>query len=289
MSAEDQATNRTPTLWRAPRRWRDGPRAVTASFRLLPDFVIIGAQKAGTTSLFRYLSQHPEVLPSARKEVHYFDLQLDRGERWYRSQFPTRFERDRVRAREGRCLTGEASPYYLFHPLAPARARALVPEARLIALLREPVDRAFSHYHHEKRAGREPLEFGAAIERERAEFSAESERLIAQPERYSEFHHRHCYLHRGRYADQLEHWLESFPAEQLLILRSEDLFDHPAETFSRVLEFIGLSPWAPGVFEKHNIGRYDQIETNDRRGIEEFFREPNAQLRERFGSEFHWD
>ena len=147
--------------WARPVRYR--ARVLTAPARALPDFVILGAQKAGTTSLYAYLCAHPDVRAAARKEVHYFDLNYARGATWYRSMFPLAAGLARERRGGRRVLVGEASPYYLFYPLAAERAGAVVPSAQLIVLLRDPVERAWSHYRHEVKAGREPLEFEAAL------------------------------------------------------------------------------------------------------------------------------
>jgi Sulfotransferase domain len=132
----------------------------TARARSLPGFLIIGAQKAGTTALYAYLRWHPAVLGPSWKEVSFFDRHYSRGEAWYRGQFPNALRLQLVERRSGaRPIVGEASPSYLFHPLAPERVAALLPGARLVALVRNPVERAFSHYQHEVALGREPLSF----------------------------------------------------------------------------------------------------------------------------------
>ena len=121
-------------------------RYATADLRGRPHFVILGTQRGGTSSLFRWLNAHPDVLRPTRKEIHYFDIHYDKGARWYRSQFPL--------ARRGK-VTGEASPYMLYHPLAPARAaRGLPRTTRLIVLLREPVERTVSDYWFSRRRRR---------------------------------------------------------------------------------------------------------------------------------------
>ena len=149
------------------RRLRADYRQLTAPLRGLPSVLIIGAQKGGTTSLFSYLVQHPDVLAPLTKEIHYFDLQYDREDKWYRGHFPF------ARRLERGAVTIDASPYYLPHPLVPARAAQLVPEAKLVAVLRDPVDRALSHYHHEVRAGRESLSFADAIDQEAERLAGE--------------------------------------------------------------------------------------------------------------------
>src|SRR6187200_1451927 len=144
----------------------------TARGRPLPDFLVIGAQKAGTTALYAYLRWHPGITGPSWKEVSFFDRHWWRGEAWYRGQFPLR---------AGGRLVGEASPSYLFHPLAPERARSLVPDAKLIALVRNPVDRAYSQYQHAVALGREPLSFEDALAAEDERLVGEVERLLADP------------------------------------------------------------------------------------------------------------
>ena len=130
------------------------PRLVTAPQHALPDFLLLGAQKAGSTSLYVHLMQHPQIIGVARKELHFFDYKSALGSWWYRTNFPTKAEMAQRSAALGKpVLTGEASPYYLFHPHAARRIARLLPDVKLIALLRNPVDRAFSHYHHEVRGG----------------------------------------------------------------------------------------------------------------------------------------
>ena len=128
----------------------------TAGRRVLPDFLIAGAKRGGTTSLWKWLQQHPGVLPmfpavQQIKSPHFFDIHWTRGERWYRSHFPTRAAVDRAAGRLGyRPVVGEASPYYMFHPFAPERVAATAPDAKVIMLLRDPVDRAYSNFRERR-------------------------------------------------------------------------------------------------------------------------------------------
>jgi hypothetical protein len=206
-------------------------RRPTASLRGRPDFLILGAQRSGTTSLYRYLAEHPAVARPLRKEIQYFTLHHGRGESWYRAHFP-------IVGRQR--LSFEATPYYLFHPLAPTRAAATVPGAKLIALLRDPVTRAFSHWQHNASRGLETVGFDAALDAEAARVDGEGERLAADPTYRSDAHRLWSYMARGQYAEQLERWLAHYSREQLLVLRSEDLYERPAATHRRVLAFLEL-------------------------------------------------
>ena len=265
------------------RRLRADYRTLTAPLRGLPSALVIGAQRSGTTSLFNYLVRHPDVHPSFGKEIHYFDLHYDRGVRWYRGRFPYRY-----RLREG-ALTLDASPYYLMHPRAPERAAQLLPGAKLVALLRNPVDRAFSHYQHEVRDGRETLSFAEAIEQEAERLAGEEERLRADPAYYSFNHHRYSYVRRGQYVEQLRRWVEHFPRSRLLVLQSEWLFRDPAAAIGAVQDFLGLRPYRNEVYEPFYQGRYDrEMPPGLRRRLVAHFEPHNRELYRWLGQEFDW-
>jgi hypothetical protein len=235
------------TRIRLRRSWQAGrvrARRVADRPRALPELLIIGTQRGGTTSLYEYLSRHPDVVPPLGKELQYFSVEHGRGEAWYRAHFPTERAVERRRHRGADCLVFEASPYYLFHPHAPRRAAATVPGAKLIALLRDPVERAYSHYAHMQQRGLEPLSFEDAVAAEPERLAGEVERMQADPTYESRAHRLWSYVSRGRYAPQLSEWLAHFPRPQLLVLKSEDLFADPGAVYGRVLEFLGLRPLA---------------------------------------------
>ena len=218
----------------------------TVPMRPPPDFLIVGTKRGGTTSLHAYLAEHPGVLsmfpaPNA-KGTYFFDEEFERGERWYRSHFPTAAARRRVARRTGdRVVSGESSPYYLFHPLAPERARALVPSAQIVMLLRDPVVRAWSHYRERMRHDTESLSFPEAVEAEAERLAGEEERIRREPG-YKSLAHRHqSYVTQGLYATPVARWLEAF-GDQVLVLRSEDLYDAPQDVYDQVLRHLGLAP-----------------------------------------------
>jgi hypothetical protein len=279
--------NHQPTIletMKAPlRRLRSDYRTLTAPLRGLPSALIIGAQRSGTTSLFNYLVRHPDVRPPYGKEIHYFDLHYARGVRWYRGRFPYGYRL------HGGALTLDASPYYLMHPQAPARAARLLPDVRLVVLLRNPVDRAFSHYQHEVRDGRETLSFSEAIEKEPERLAGEEERLRADAGYYSYTHHRYSYTRRGHYIEQLRRWAEHFPRTRLLVLQSERLFRDPAVAIGAVHEFLGLRPHRGESYQPFLQGKYDrEIPTELRRKLVTHFEPYNRELYQWLGQEFDW-
>ncbi len=256
-------------------------RLATLSRRPLPDFLVIGAAKAGTTSLYRYIWPHPDVRKPWRKEPHFFDLRYERGEDWYRAQFPLIVRSPRT------WITGEATPYYLHHPLVPDRVKLMLPDAKLIVLLRDPVERAFSHWRHNVRMGAESRSFESAIESERENYD-EVEELMRTGDREAVAEHRMSYIARGRYAEQLERWFERFPRERFLILQSEQFFEAPGDAYKQVLAFLGLASFSGVAFEIYNKGVESPLDPEVRARLVDDFREPNRRLYELLGTDFGW-
>jgi len=254
-------------------------RRLDAGNRPLPSFLIIGAAKAGTTSLHEHLCEHPRVAVPRAKEVHYFDFSYRRGSSWYRAHFP--------RARPGE-ISGESTPYYLFHPAVPERVARDLAGVKLIALLRDPIDRAFSHHNHEASSGYESLSFEEAIAAEPERLRGEEEKLLRDPGYRSFSHQHHSYLARSRYAEQLERWLRCFDREDLLILAAEDLFARPAETVEAAQRFLGLEPDAPADLSPRNIRSYSPIAPQLRQRLQEEMEPHNQRLREIAGRDFSW-
>ncbi len=257
---------------------------------VLPDFSICGAQQSGTSFLYQALARHPQVAPAARKEIHYFDYNYAKGPVWYRSHFPTALgQRFAACLHRGRRVTGEASPYYLFYPHAAHRAHQLVPQARLIVLLRNPVDRAYCHYQHEVARGREDLSFAEAIDKEPKRLAGEVQRILDDAQYTSANHRFYTYVSRGIYVDQIDRWLQYFDRNQLLVLQTEEMFKHPVEALDRVCHFLRIAPLKrkpqPG---RAQPSRDVPIDTKLRHRLDEVFRPHNERLAQRFGTHLSW-
>jgi len=221
------------------------------------------------------------MTPATTKEVHFFDFNFAQGWDWYLQHFLAPVGGENL-------ITGEASPYYLFHPLVPQRVRALLPEVKLIVLLRNPVDRAWSHYHHEVRWGFESLPFEEAMAAEAARLAGEVEKMRLDENYYSYNHQHYTYLARGIYVEQLQRWMELFPRNQFLILKTEDLEANPAAVVSQTLRFFGLPEVQGGVKVRYNAGAYPQMSDGWRQKLGEYFRSPNQRLEEYLGINFDW-
>jgi hypothetical protein len=255
----------------------------------MPEYVIVGGQRCGTTSLYQYLVEHPGVAAATTKEVHFFDLNYERGARWYRGHFPTAAYLRARSTRVGvRATTGEASPYYLFHPRAPYRLADMLPDVKLIVMLRDPVSRMISQYHHEVALGDEVLPFDRAVEMEAERLAGEEERILAEPTYTSYAHQHHSYFARGLYADQLERWFSVFPREQILIIESRRFFKDPTGEMDRVLDFLHLPRGERREFEAHNARAYAPIEDGLRAELYERYAPHNERLYDLLGDDFGW-
>jgi hypothetical protein len=270
-----------PGVGHTSERLRRRARLATAGARRLPDFLVIGAQRAGSTSLFAQLCEHPGVAAPSHKEIHYFDNQSVRGLRWYRSHFPP------AAAARGR-ITGEASPYYLFHPAAPARVAEALPDVRLIALLRDPVARAHSHHQLSVRDGHEPLGFEEALRAEPERLAGEDARLRTDRAYRSHAHRHQSYAARGLYAEQLRRWHEHVSPERLLVVLSEELFADPARTTAGVLGFLGLDAADLPPLPVRNQRAYPPMSDAARAFLEARFEAPNRELADLLGRDLGW-
>lgn len=258
--------------------------------RVLPNFIIIGAQKCGTTSLFDYMSRHPQIARAFEKEVRFFDLNYDKGLNWYRSHFPTvqRMFFDKYLLRRN-IVTGEATPDDLWDPRSAKRVHDVLPDTKLIVLLRNPIDRAYFHYHHEVRLGREDISFERAIHRELEQMIPEQETLIGDDEYLNTTYRRYWYLSRGIYADQLQNWSEYFPMENFHIEMAEDLFADTPSTLNRVLDFLELPPIRSIPFNQRNAGSYSKMSTDMRKTLVDFYKPHNEKLSHMLKLELDWD
>ncbi len=240
-----------------------------------PDFVILGAQKCGTTSLHALLSTHPQVVTAPEKEVHFFDRHWERGEAWYRSQFPGRDEHPGT-------IAGEATPHYLFHEPTPERMARVAPDARFVVLLRDPVERAYSHHQMQVRRGMEHVRCEAALR-------LEAQRLAMGGGAVA----RYSYQARGRYAEQLERWFACFPRDRFLVLESGGVFRATRATLAtlgRLTGFLGIDPFPEDTVlaRRASGGSYRPMSPRTRRELVEAFTPHNERLFRLLGVRWPW-
>lgn len=261
---------------------RVSARALLSGARPLPHFLVIGAQRAGSTTFFGNLADHPDVRPPIRKEVHYFSGNYERGINWYRAHFPL------SPARVPSWKTFEATPYYLFHPMAPSRIHQALPNVQLIVILRDPIDRAASHYRLNVARGNEHLTFEEAILAEPARVPTSLRDLPPGSPEFDQ-HRLYSYIARGHYAEQLERWFSFFEPSRFHIVDFADLANDLRGTIASAANFLGLRDFEGGAPRRRGMTTSPvaaQIDGADR--LSDHFRPHNERLFKLLGRTFDW-
>ena len=278
-------------MLRASRRWRE----FTASKRMLPQFIIAGAPKCGTTALYRYLLSHPQVLaPSPPSyEIGYFSDYYDHELNWYRARFPLKTAASWRSKRAGgkTIVTCEHTPFYVMHPLAAERMAATLPGAKIIILLRNPVDRAFSHYQHEFRSGQETLSFREAVAMENQRITGEVARMQSEPGYRSPTYVRHAYLNQGEYKSKVERFFNHMSHDNIMVVQSERLFSRTQEILNEVVDFLHLDRFKLDGVRPFNAGSYPPLDKADpelAHDLRNRFRPHNESLYAYLGTDFGW-
>ena len=264
-------------------------RVITRSIRVLPDFIIIGAGQCGTTSLYNYLIQHPNIYPSSKKEINFFDYNFDKCISWYKLHFQTKFQKFfKTQICKKNFLTGEATPHYLFNPSVPKRVQKTLPKIKLIVILRNPVDRAYSHYSKDVTLGRQTLSFTEIINHE--------EKLKETPIKNNNTENSNLYniwnslyFGRGIYVDQLKNWLDVFPRDQFLILKTEDMNADLTKTLNKVFQFLNISKFQVKDIKRTNVGKYEKMDQSTRKILIKFYKQHNQQLYKNTRIDFDWE
>jgi hypothetical protein len=255
-------------------------RQRTIGRRVLPSYVIVGAQKAGTTFLQSILTQHPEVGEPLRKEPNYFSFNYTKGEEWYRANFPIE---------EPGLITGDATTNYMFDPRAAERMARMLPDAKIIMLLREPVGRARSHHQMSVAVGDDTLPFGEAIAQEDQRLEGEVEKMLRDPAYAAWSFRRFSYRSRGLYLEQLKRLESFYPKDRILVMDSGFLFKNTDEALAEVEGFLGLKDWKPSRYKAENVAKVkSEVDEETIASLQEFFRVPNAELFEHLGRAPLW-
>ena len=261
----------------------------TQYFHTLPDFLIIGAAKCGTSSLYDYLMEHPCVGKSLTKQIHFFDRYYDRQLSWYRVCFPFIWEKFVIeKFKKKHFSTGEATAHYMTHPLAAKRAYEIVPNAKIIVMLRNPVDRAYSHYQMEKDHNKEKSSFEEAIEKEPQLIKGEFEEMLNNKNNSGRNYPHRAYIKSGEYIDQIKLWRELYPAENFYFVNSEEFNKNTSFVYNEVLKFLGLHPFELKKYKKIRKRNYEKMNPEIRKKLIEYFDPYNKKLYEYLGIDFNW-
>jgi len=258
-------------------------RIMTNQLRVLPDFVVIGGTKSGTTSLHYYLIQHPGII--SERNVHFFEYMQTNSIEWYRAYFPTKAYKNFKKL-----TVGEQTATYLSHPLIPKRIHTTIPNAKLIVVLRNPVDRAYSNYKHQVREGIEKRTFEDAIKSElkRIEICKNNPEYKINN---NDFNNNvvFSYLRHGIYVDFIKAWMKFFTKEQFLILPTYELNNNRVKFLKQVFDYLNVPNFEINDIKRQNVGEYKKLDKSTRKFLVDYYRPHNERLFELLGKKFEWD
>ena len=260
---------------------------LTSSFRVLPNFFVIGPGRTGTTSLYHYLYQHPCIIKSAYDELGFFDDNFHLGLNWYRSLFPTKFTQKKVESKYKKFLTYDVTPQLIRRPWTARRISSYFPNAKLIVVLRNPVDKTYSHYYLSTMESNEKRSFEEIITKEIEEF--QKTKYEDKDDFYFSTVVEGSYLARSFYQEQLEIWFKLFPKKQILIIKSEDLSNKTSEVLQNIFNFLMLPEYKIKNVSKHRVSDYSEMNSSTRKTLVEFFKPYNKKLYEFLDRDFGWD
>tara|TARA_Y100001936_G_scaffold169582_1_gene165848 strand:+ start:14113 stop:15009 length:897 start_codon:yes stop_codon:yes gene_type:complete len=267
-------------------------RYITSQIRLQPSFIIIGYPKCGTTSLYDYLIQHPNIGSASRKELDFFNLAYKRGIQYYKSHFPTTFSKKSFENKfNSKFITGEATPLYISHPYALSRIRKHFPDIKLILLLRNPIDRAFSHYQHQRRGNLDKItKFEEVINLDK-----ERHKVINEKYENNEITHENQglfmqgYIEMGKYINDIERLYDLFDKKQILILFTDELNHKRDYVLKTVFEFLGIPEINIPDTTHKNVGNYQDMDIKTRELLIKFYEPYNKKLEDFLDLKLDWN
>ena len=265
-------------------------RYISAKNRILPNFLILGAHKAGSSSLYLNLIKHPNILPAITKEIMYFDAYYG-STKWYKANFPLKKEYEKVLREKDICRVGEATPQYLFHPLVPERVKKTIPNTKFIVALRNPIDRAYSHYNHNIYKKIEPLDFQQALEKRKDKLERAKELTLKNDVNGIRYYENFSYLEKGEYASQLEKWFKLFSKNQFFIFKTEDLNQ---KTWKMIFNFLDLPDFdfkeeKFSVRTDYQTHKWEPMKESERKWLVEYYKTHNEKLAKLLDIELDWD
>ena len=261
---------------------------LTSSFRVLPNFFVIGGVRCGTTSIYHYLGQHNCIKQAAYDELGYFDDNFHLGLNWYRSLFPTKFMQKNIESEYKKFLTYDVTPFYIYNPLVVDRIFKFSPNAKIIAVLRNPIDRAYSNYNQkmqdegDTKTTFEEIVYSEIEKIENDENDEENHAFLVD-----EFYE--LLLARGFYAKQLEFWFKKFPRKNVLLISSEELATNTDNTVSEIFEFLEVPNQKISDLTKQNERKYPRMKDSTRNTLINFYKPYNEKLFGMLDSKFDWD
>ena len=258
-----------------------GLSGITASSRVLPDFIISGTVRSGTTSLYYNICEHPSVLPADYDEIGFFDSNYHLGINWYRSMFPTEKEMERVKKETNFAITGEDTPFYFWKKEAAERILKDIPNSKIIIIFRNPVDRAYSNYQLGIRKKTETLSFEDAIDEEMNFLEKHSFRESVD--------RRRSYLSKGFYENQIKIWFNVFPRVKIHILSTEDMQKNPEKTLLKIFQFLVIPNYTLKNPQKQKSSEYKKMDEKTRKILLDFYKPHNEKFFQIIQERFDWN
>ena len=258
-----------------------GFSGITASTRVLPDFIIMGTVRSGTTSLYYNICEHPSVLPAAYDEIGFFDSNYHLGIKWYQSMFPKQKEMQEIKKNTGFSITGEDTPFYFWKKEAIDRIFQCLPNVKIIAIFRNPVDRAYSNYNLGLRMNTEKSTFEETIDEE-IEF-LENNSFRDSIER------RRSYVTKGIYEKQIKSWFDVFPRKQIHILSTEEMQQNPQDELLKIFKFLEIPEYIIKNPQKQKLAEYEKMKMETRKKLLNFYKSYNENFFEMIKQRFNWE
>ena len=256
---------------------------ITAPLRVLPDFIVIGFGKAGTTTLYHYLSEHPCIMKSSHDHLGFFDSNFKLGLNFYKSFFPSIFSKFFLLYTKKYFMTYDVTASYIRCPLCAQRIFKTLPKIKLIIICRNPVDVAYSYFYNDTSL-RAKLSFEEAIKKEIKIHENEKKKSKNYPIDLLET----SFLAKGMYAEQIKIWCDLFPKNQLLFIKTEDLAQNPIKTFNEIFDFLNLRQYSIQNFEKQNVSKYTPMKEETRKFLNDFYKPYNENFFHLINQQFDW-
>ena len=260
---------------------------ISSPIRVLPDFFVIGVVRSGTTSLYHYLGQHPSIKRASYDELGYFDDNYHLGQNWYKSLFPTKYTKQKIQKKFGKFLTYDVTPFYIYNPLVVQRIFKNFPDAKIIANLRNPIDRAYSNYTIAFQDGDISSTFEEVIQSEVEEIEKSKQKPDDKSFLVDVFYEK--ILTRGFYAEQLKIWYDTFPKNNLFMISSEEFANNPDNVLKEVFEFLEVPYVKIKDLTKQNKRNYNPMKEETRNFLIDYFKPHNQNLYELINKKFDWD
>ena len=260
---------------------------ITSPLRVLPDFFVIGPGRTGTTSLFYYLDQHPSLSKSAYDELGFFDVNFHLGFHWYRSLFPSILTKFRIKLKTNFFMTYDVTPSYVRRPWIARRIKELLPNSKLIVVLRNPIDKVYSHYSNTVTNFSETRSFEEVIKEDMDDVLKWN--IDLKDDIYFGTNVENSKLARGFYAEQLIPWFELFPKNQILVISSEELASNTKNTVNEIFKFLNLPEYEIPNIDKVNVSKYSKMNPQTRKILIDFFKPYNEQLFKFLDKKFDWN